>query len=62
METQKEYNLRLQLEVAREAIANYKLVCQNQQAHIVRLLEQLNPEHPVFGHKHDSWFDQTVGM
>lgn len=54
--------LESELTIKQEALSAYRTVCQNQRAQIVRLLEQLNPEHPVFGHKHDSWFDQTVSI
>lgn len=50
------------ISILNQRITDSELVRKNQQAHIVRLLEQLNPTHPVFGHKHDAWFDQTVSF
>ena len=61
METYLEYNLKLQLEIikeqrdtykseleiAREALANYKKLCQNQQAQISRLLDDTHFNRPL---------------
>lgn len=47
MDSYKEHNLKVELEIAREALASYKILVQNQQAQICRLLDDKHFNRPL---------------
>ena len=47
MDSYREHNLKIELEIAREALASYKVLCQNQQAQICRLLDDTHFNRPL---------------
>ena len=47
MDSYREHNLKIELEIAREALASYKVLCQNQQAQICRLLDDKHFNRPL---------------
>jgi len=47
MDSYREHNLKIELEIANQCIADYKKLCQNQQAQISRLLDDTHFNRPI---------------